>query len=79
MWSDLLKEISHRFGDRNGRIIHFSASWGDAFSSSAISRELSTVFSDHVAVNSSPVPFNEAFNKANLQKEKVYSTNKDVF
>lgn len=45
---------AYKFGEKFGYNIHFSASWGEEFSSSAISRELSTIFSDHVATNSNP-------------------------
>lgn len=47
------------FGDRIGNKIHFLASWGEEFSNSAISKELSTIFSDHEAINSNPVHIQE--------------------
>lgn len=52
--TQLMDEGTHKFGENFGYKIHFSASWGEEFSSSAISRELSTIFSDHVAINSNP-------------------------
>lgn len=47
-----LSELNtHIFGCKN----HLSASWGDAFSSSAISIELSTIFSENIATKSNPI------------------------
>lgn len=51
----LTKGISYKFWEKFGNNIHFSASWGESFSNSAIWRELSTIFSDHMAINSNPV------------------------
>ena len=47
-------QILYRFGDKFRVRIHFSASWGEAFSISAISKELSTTFSDQVVTKSNP-------------------------
>ena len=49
-----MDEDAYKFGENFGYNIHFCASWGEEFSNSAISRELSTIFSDHVAINSNP-------------------------
>lgn len=49
-----LEHYSYRFGERHGHKNHLSASNGETFSSSAISRELSALISDHIASNSNP-------------------------
>ena len=55
------KKDAYKFGLKFGNMNHFSASWGEAFSSSAISKELSTVFSNHIAIKLNPTcsRFNE--------------------
>lgn len=50
--------VSYKASDKFGDINHFSASRGEAFSNSAISKELPTVVSNHRACNSNPATHN---------------------